>query len=123
MSAIFTRLMGDHTVIVWEKRPIVPRSRQNIVDASESYKDVQGHPGTLPLLAALGILDVGFHGNWAYQAFKRAGEDGSIFEYIKEVDSTSMQGVQGELEWEVQHTIAQLEQSLMTICHILEVAL
>lgn len=71
MTAVQARLAGAPTS-VWEKRDIRHRTRDNVVDASESDRSDPEHPGALTLMENIGLLHLGMRGMWVRPRFLRA---------------------------------------------------
>ena len=74
LSAVQARLTGAN-VGVWEKRGLLPRTRDNVVDASESDRSSPEHPAALSLMENVGLLHLGLGGMWVRPRFLRASAE------------------------------------------------
>jgi hypothetical protein len=74
LSAVQARLTGAK-VRVWEKRGLLPRTRDNVVDASESDRSSPEHPAALSLMENVGLLHLGLGGMWVRPRFLRASAE------------------------------------------------
>jgi 2-polyprenyl-6-methoxyphenol hydroxylase-like FAD-dependent oxidoreductase len=61
MTALQARLSGMR-VTVWERRSLQERTRDNVVDASESDRNDPQHPAALTLFENIGLLYLGMSG-------------------------------------------------------------
>ena len=106
MTAVQSRLAGA-TVTVWEKRRLYPRTRENVVDSSESDRSEPTHPAALTLMENIGLLHLGIKGLWARPRFVRASP-GHVAQYAH----TPEQMTGEENEWELLHSLKELEHAL-----------
>ena len=113
MTAVHARLTGA-AVTVWEKREVAHRTRDNVVDASESDRSTPEHPGSLTLLENIGLLHLGISGMWVRPRFLRATKT-RVAQY------THTPGfVPGEEnEWELLHSLKELEYALQKVSLLL----
>ena len=103
MTALQARLAGAR-VTVWERRKLHPRTRENVVDASESDRSEPWHPGSLALMENIGLLHLGIRGMWVRPRFVRSSKD-----RVAQYAHTPLALAVEENEWELLHSLKELE--------------
>ena len=113
MTALQARLSGMR-VTVWERRSLQERTRDNVVDASESDRNDPQHPAALTLFENIGLLYLGMSGKWMRPRFLR-GTALRASQYGEQKDA--------DTEWDLLHSIKHLEWALQKICLLVGVHL